>query len=170
MGTYENGQNVFERSVRLINEISIEIVRLLAYFRDLQGRVAIESATQTIKAALEERILFLGRFEPVKGPPLHKSATSVVIKALHRGAEKQYRKAFEETLNKKEESRNDHRSSVGKEDTTSLLNMLDVPWDRKLFKREFEKWDLDKDGRILEKSALSCSKVFSIMGDPARSF
>jgi hypothetical protein len=72
----ESGQNVVQKCVEWIEnkETSIEIVRLLAYFKDLQGRVAIDSATKTIRAALEKRILFLDRFELDKGPLLHKSS------------------------------------------------------------------------------------------------
>jgi hypothetical protein len=126
----ESGQNVVERCVQLINERPIQIVRLLAYFKDMPGRVAIESATKKIRAALEKRILFLGRFELVKGPLLHKTSTSVVIKATDRGAEDEYRKAFEDVL-KEEEPHNDQRNSVGKEGFMSLLKTLGIRWDEK---------------------------------------
>ena len=70
----------------LIGKRPIEIVRRLAYYKDLQGRSAIESATKEIRAAMEKRLLLFGRFELARGPPLHKSSTSIVIKAIDRGA------------------------------------------------------------------------------------
>ena len=81
--------------IQLIENRPIEIVKLLAYYKDLYGRLAIESAPKEISAAMEKRLLFLGRFELAKGPPLHKSPISLVIKAIDRGAEDKYRKAFE---------------------------------------------------------------------------
>jgi Ca2+-binding EF-hand superfamily protein len=178
----------------MIEKWPIEIVRLLVYFKDLQGRVAIDSATKNIRAALEKRILFLGRFELVEGPVLHKSPTSVVIKATDRGAEDECRKAFKDVL-KKEEPPNDQRSSVGKVGFKSLLQKLGIRSEEKslndqhssvgkvgfksllqklgirseeksLTEELFEKWDSDNDGRISEEECVKMCKSVRDNGRP----
>jgi hypothetical protein len=78
---------------------------------------------------MEKRLLFLGRFGLAKGPPVHKSPTSLVIKAIDRGTEDEYRKAFERALKKKE-------SLIGEIGFKILLD--DLGCDQEVFKGQFE--------------------------------
>ena len=143
-------------------EWHIKIVRRLAYYKDLQGRLALESATKDIKAALEERLLFLGRFELDKGPPLHKTPTSLVIKAIDRRAQDEYREAFAMAL-KEEESPNENGEFIGEKGFKFLLTKLGVP--EESFKDHFEKWDLDRDKKI---SVEECIELFKSERDNGR--
>jgi hypothetical protein len=86
---FEKGEAV-EKCVNFIKEASINTVEHLADCKDMHGRSVIDNATSRIRAALEERILFMGRFELVKGPPFHQSGTSVVLKAFDRKAVDEY--------------------------------------------------------------------------------
>jgi hypothetical protein len=133
--------------IQLIEKSPIEIVRLLAYCKDLQGRIAMDGAPKEIRTAMEKRILFLGRFELTKGPPLHKSSTSLVIKAIDRGAEDAYRQAFEMAalqLNK----------FIGELEV--LLDNLGC--DQEVFEGQFENWTLDSDGIISEDDCVELLK------------
>jgi serine/threonine protein kinase len=160
----ESGSNVVQRCVKLINESPIQIVRLIAYFKDLQGRVAIESATKVIKTALEKRMLFLGRFELDKGPVIHKSSTSVVIKAIDRSAEDEYRKAFRDA--QKKETYNEQRNDMGIQGFMSLLETLGISWtNHESLNELFKKWDLNNDGRISEEE---CVPLFKRVVDNGR--
>eukprot|EP00957_Ditylum_brightwellii_P093530 7122165-Ditylum_brightwellii.AAC.1 len=59
----------------------------------------MEVATPEIKLALQERLLFLSRYKLVKGPPIHKSATCVVIKAYDERSNTLYAHVFKECAN-----------------------------------------------------------------------
>ena len=137
--------------IQLIENRPIEIVKLLAYYKDLYGRLAIESAPKEISAAMEKRLLFLGRFELAKGPPLHKSSTSLVVKAIDRGAEDEYRKAFE-----KASSLSGHGKFIGEKVFQTLL--ADLGSDQEVFKDQFDKWALDRDRRISEEECVELLK------------
>jgi serine/threonine protein kinase len=163
----ESGSNVVQRCVKLINERPIQIVRLLAYFKDLQGRVTIESAEKTIRTALEKRMLFLGRFELDKGPVIHRSPTSVVIKAIDRSAEDEYRKAIRDALYMEKDTCNEQRSDIGKNGFISLLDKLGIPHQgSSLVDDLYKKWDLNNDGRISEEECLQLFKSHHDDGRP----
>ena len=77
----EEGQNVVQKITNFIGDCEEKIVEKLAYSKDFTGRLAIDYAIPEIKVAIQERLLFLGRYDFVKGSPLRKSATCVVLKA-----------------------------------------------------------------------------------------
>ena len=54
----------------------------------------LEYAVPAIKDAILQRILFLGRYEIIKGPPIHKSDTSVVLKEFNSKGDDHYRIIF----------------------------------------------------------------------------
>jgi hypothetical protein len=112
---------------------------------------------------MEKRRLFLGRFELAKGPPLHKSSTSLIIKAIDRGAEDEYREAFENAV-KKEESPNKHGNYIGGRD---FNNVLDVKgWDKDAFKDQFEKRGLNRDKKISKDEFVELLKSVLDHGRP----
>jgi hypothetical protein len=59
---------VVGRCATFITEATIDTVEYSAKCKDMHDRSVIDSATSQIQAALEERLLFRGRFELVKGP------------------------------------------------------------------------------------------------------
>ena len=122
--------------IQLIEEGPVKIVRFLAYCKDLQGRLAIESATKEIRTAMEKRLLFLGRFELTKGPPLHKSPASLVIKVIDTRADDEYRKAFEMAL-KLEESLNELDKCIGEKGCKVLQNSLGIGGSEEASKDQF---------------------------------
>ena len=142
--------------IQLIEEGPVKIVRFLAYCKDLQGRLAIESATKEIRTAIEKRLLFLGRFELAKGPPLHKSPTSLVIKAVDARADDEYRNAFETAL--MEESLNELDKCIGEGGCKVLRNSLGIGGNEEAFKDQFEKWDWGGDGKISEEECVELLK------------
>jgi len=54
------------------------LAQLLAHTKDAKGREAIFICRSEIRAVMQTYLLFLGRFDVQQGPPVHKSATSIV--------------------------------------------------------------------------------------------
>jgi serine/threonine protein kinase len=127
----------------LIETTPIEGVEYLAYCKDNHNRSAMDNATSKIRAALEEKILFLGRFEIVKGPPIHLSDTSVVLQAIDRQAVNEYDEQFDEVL--KEQC---HATSIDKDGLREGLSRLGFETGDERFDSYFEQSDANHDGRI----------------------
>ncbi|EOD13279.1 hypothetical protein EMIHUDRAFT_119917 [Emiliania huxleyi CCMP1516] len=68
----------------------------LVKVRDKQGRTALEASTEGPRKAIYLHLLFCGRYELVIGAPEHRSATSVVLRALDRGEKTDYGKVFDD--------------------------------------------------------------------------
>ena len=64
--------------------------------RDEQGRTALEASTAGPREAIYVHLLFCGRYELTIGAPEHRSATSVVLRALDRGEKTDYGKVFDD--------------------------------------------------------------------------
>eukprot|EP00978_Attheya_sp_CCMP212_P002885 scaffold5943_cov56-Attheya_sp.AAC.1 len=88
--------NLGDTCIEFIKTCDKEVAEVLAYSKDLNGRLAINYAIPKIKAALQERLLFLGRYDFTKGHPLHKSATCIVLKAYDEKAEEDYSSELDE--------------------------------------------------------------------------
>merc|ERR1712238_86762 len=154
----EEGQNVVQKITNFIGDCEEKIVEKLAYFKDFMGRSAFDYAIPEIKVAIQERLLFLGRYEFVKGPPLHESATCVVLKAYDEKAEDDYRKMFKDFAKKK--GLKPSNTSLFKEDFISLLlEELGVDIEKKLLDETFAKWDKDKDRKICEQEFVDYCKM-----------
>ncbi len=90
-----------EKWVQFISDAEqcpIQSVRTIANFRDTLGRRMLEYAVPAIKDAILQRVLFLGRYKIVKGPPIHKSDTTVVLKAFDTKGIDFYREIFYEHI------------------------------------------------------------------------
>ena len=153
----EEGQNGVRKIIDFIKLCEEKIVEMLAYSKDFKGRLAIDYAMPEIKAALQERLLFLGRYDFVKGPPLHKSATCVVLKAYDEKAEDDYRKMFEGFAEKK--GLKTSTTNLGKDDFKSLVKELGVDMDSDLLNDTFSKWDKDGDTEICEQEFVDFCKT-----------
>lgn len=67
--------------IGFFRKAELKTLRVLANAKDADGRIALNFAKSRIRETFEERLLFLGRYRLSKGPPIHKSTTSIVIKA-----------------------------------------------------------------------------------------
>ena len=153
----EEGQNVVQKITNFIGDCEEKIVEKLAYFKDFMGRLAFDYAIPEIKVAIQERLLFLGRYDFVKGPPLHKSATCVVLKAYDEKAEDDYRKMFIDFA--KEKGLKTSNISLFKDDFKSLLKELGVDMKIELLDETFAKWDKDNDRMICEQEFVDFCKT-----------
>ena len=152
------GSNVAKKCVHLIEERPLSIIRLLATYKDLNGRSAIQDATESIRAALERRLLIFGRFEPIKGPPIHHGSTNLIIRAIDRKTDEAFKNAFEMAL--RFEPPAEKRRSVGEKGFRTLVNILGIGFDKAVFTEFFDRWKSDQDLRLSEAKCVEfCTNV-----------
>eukprot|EP00984_Skeletonema_dohrnii_P009005 scaffold3377_cov69-Skeletonema_dohrnii-CCMP3373.AAC.1 len=71
-------------------------IHALADACDYQGRTALGLASKESREVIHEFLLFCGRYKPQIGPPEHRSATSVVLRARDLGEQADYGAIFDE--------------------------------------------------------------------------
>jgi len=131
-----------EQVARLVKECKdTSDVEVLAYAKDSYGRTAIEVAVPEIKIAMQKRLLFLGRYDIVKGPPIHKSATSVILKAYDAIARDEYELKYH-TMKEHNVFTRDHLKKV--------LIEYGMRVDDKLLDDMMKKYDIDSDKKLSE--------------------
>jgi ankyrin repeat protein len=70
------------------------IVRQLAFAQDSFGRMAINITHRSVSQFMGSQIFFCGRYELQEGPPIHRSATAVVMYARDHGVVEEYKATF----------------------------------------------------------------------------
>ena len=71
------------------------LARHLALVKDSEGRIALDvAALGVVRKALMERVLFLGRYDLDDGPPIYRSESCVVRRAIDRRSDLHYRSVF----------------------------------------------------------------------------
>ena len=95
--TYDEVPDLFLPQVEelLLKDCNMFKAGVLANARDAGGRKAVDIAMNKTKLAIEDKLLFMGRYKFHQGPPIHKSATSVVVFADDMKATEDYRKTFQ---------------------------------------------------------------------------
>ena len=78
-------------------ECSIKDLEALSEFKDEEGRQLIHMKQSSIRIPLLEKILFLGKYQILKEPPLYKSDRSVVLKAIDMNVEVSQRNSMTES-------------------------------------------------------------------------
>ena len=68
----------------------------LADLTNDKGQRAIDLACLECRSAMQKALFFLGRYDVDKGPPEHRSATSLVVRAVDHEAADDYGKLFDE--------------------------------------------------------------------------
>jgi len=68
-----------------------EVAEALGYAKNHNHRQAINLAIPEIRHALQRRVLFLSRYDLTKGPPVYKTDTTLVTKAIDKNADVQYK-------------------------------------------------------------------------------
>ena len=68
----------------------------LADLTNAKGQRAIDLACLECRSAMQKALFFLGRYDVDKGPPEHRSATSLVVRAVDHAAADDYGKLFDE--------------------------------------------------------------------------
>jgi hypothetical protein len=139
----------------------IDDLEHLAYYRDNHGCSVTNNAMREIRAALQKRILFMGRFQFVNGPPLHTSATSVVLlKAFDKEIVYKFKVQFNKVL--KEQFNASNAASVHKKCLQRVLKRLGFGADNKRFNNCFPQSDANKNGQISRYAfLLLCNAVIN---------
>jgi len=142
--------NLVTTTTTVISACPLPVAKTLAYSVDLTGRSAIDLSVPAIKTALQSRLLFLGRYKIQAGPPLHKSATCVVVNADDYSASLDYIKEFE-TFN---------RSEISPTEFAALVSRFGFSWTPQELERQFTRIDADKSGFIDQAEFLEfCTSV-----------
>ena len=115
---------------------------ILAKARDGLGRKAVDVATLEIKKAIQDKLLFLKRYKFVPGPPIHKSATSIVVMADDMKAEDDYKATFEVIAGKEDDA------ILTKEEFHSSMKALGIGYDAQMALNKFNQFDVNGDGNM----------------------
>ncbi|CAJ1935161.1 unnamed protein product [Cylindrotheca closterium] len=145
----------------LKEKANLKRVRQLADIKDQSARVAKSVAPRHIQKVFEERLFFLGRYDIEKGPPIHQSATCVVVKAT----DAKMMEYFEEKYKSYE------GKEVGKDAFKAILGKVElIPHDDKNINHLFQRADVDKNGIISKKEfvefcldEIGCNVVLKFM-------
>jgi hypothetical protein len=133
--------------INLIAHSTREFAQILSAASDLSGRFAMTVAVPPIKNALQDKLLFMGRYELVIGPSIHKSATCIVKKAVDFKAEIDYRKDFQKHVYKY----NEGKAFICRIDFKKVIRDMGLHFDGDLFDEKFDElWDVDKGNNISE--------------------
>ena len=90
-----------ELCLKLVESVFAEcpsIVKQLIQSCDENGRSVYNITHPNVKALFNEILFFCGRYELQEGPPLHVSATSIVIHATDHNIAQYYEKVFDEKM------------------------------------------------------------------------
>lgn len=83
------------RNFALGPDKDVIVVKVLSEMLDSSGRRIMDAATPKVRAALQRRLLFLGRYQIDDGLPTHASETSVVCLGTDYTPQRLYRDVFE---------------------------------------------------------------------------
>jgi serine/threonine protein kinase len=139
--------------VDMIYKCSRDSAEILANAVDLSGRKALGAAVLEINRALLEQLRFMGRYELDIGPPIHKSATCVVIKSYDEKAEVDDRELFRKLVDE------DTPLQMSKEKFASVLDDLGIRMDKTQFDERFKVWDVSGFGYINEEEFVNFCKT-----------
>ena len=94
----EQGEYVKRWVDFLKSKCSLENLKMIAEWKGKDGKRVLEHASPSIKNAIREGAAFLGRYEIVKGPVLHRSDTAIVVQARDLRSEKFYNDRYNDFL------------------------------------------------------------------------
>ena len=116
----------------------------------------MNQAVPRIKEALQSRLLFMGRYQLQSGPPLHKSATCVVVNAEDFKAAEDYKLSFAKF----------DKPAISKAEFSSVVASFGINWTPDEFERQFVRIDASRSGTINEVEYLEfCKSVLDNGGN-----
>ncbi|CAJ1956947.1 unnamed protein product [Cylindrotheca closterium] len=138
----KDNTTVIELCTYLKEKADMKTVQQLAYTKDHSGRVAKSVAPRHIRTVFEERLFFLGRYNIEKGPPIHQSATCVVVKAKDAKMVEYFQEKYKTYEGDK----------VDEKGFKEILRKIElIPHDDKNINCLFERADVDKTKLISEE-------------------
>jgi hypothetical protein len=159
------GIDLITIAVNLIRACSRDTAEVLCYSKDLTGRLAIEVAVPPIKAALRDKLFFIGRYQFVSATPIHKSATCVVLKAVDYKAKEDYQRDFQKYVQKY----NVGKTSICRTDFKKVILDMGLRYDGDLFDEKFdEQWDVDNGNSISEDEFINFAVSELDHGEPRK--
>ncbi|GMI37051.1 hypothetical protein TeGR_g11827 [Tetraparma gracilis] len=116
----------------------------------------MNQAIPRIKEALQSRLLFMGRYQLQSGPPLHKSATCVVVNAEDFNASEDYKQAFAKF----------NKPAISKAEFSTAVASFGINWTRDEFERQFARIDADGTRTVDEAEFIEfCKSVLDNGGN-----
>lgn len=136
--------------IAFLGQADLAGVRVFANAKDRDGRLALKFAKSHIRQVFQERLLFLGRYDLSKGPPIHKSATCVVVKAEDYKMKQYYESVFNQF--KSASSGDLNLDSFCKVLQTMVLLSRDLDGhEMKVARQYFARVDVDKSGAVTKE-------------------
>jgi serine/threonine-protein phosphatase 6 regulatory ankyrin repeat subunit B len=158
-----------------MDDSSVHDVSTLAKLKDTSGREAISIASEKCQQKMYEKMYFCGRYALDDGPPIHKSATCMVVSATDYGLVLEYREKYKKSLKDKQFLQRHEQSEQRKNllmDKELFLKVsiglnkeggmnVDESKDEKLreqFLEDFDAWDTNQDKKFSEDEFVSMCK------------
>jgi len=143
----------------------MKVVRGLADTKDQFGRVAKSGASRNIQKVFEKRLFFLGRYDIDKGPPIHQSATCVVVHATDAKMPEYFEYMYDKHAGK------EGGTTVDEKQFKEILRKMElISHDDHNINHLFQRADVDKSVRISKKefvdfcvSEIGCDVVLKLM-------
>eukprot|EP00588_Corethron_pennatum_P028204 CAMPEP_0194315314 /NCGR_PEP_ID=MMETSP0171-20130528/12109_1 /TAXON_ID=218684 /ORGANISM="Corethron pennatum, Strain L29A3" /LENGTH=1557 /DNA_ID=CAMNT_0039071075 /DNA_START=43 /DNA_END=4713 /DNA_ORIENTATION=+ len=136
-------------------------IEAIAKFKDNKGRLLQDVVEQDIKKIILKRTLFLGQFKIDDGPPLHKSATALILKAKDLETNQHYLDSFKEIA--------EGESFISKEQFETIARKISGTESKIQINEWFEKYDLSSDDEIDSKEFITFCREFIEGGREHRS-
>lgn len=128
------------------------LAKSLAYARNHEDKMALDVADPKIREALEEKILFLGRYEMSRGLPLYKSSTCIVKKATDTKNRVYYSEVFRKFATE--------NLYLLENQLIDALIFMGVEFDEERISEIQNAWDKDSDGKIDEEEFQDMCKEY----------
>jgi len=127
-------------------------IEAIAEFKDKKGRLIQDVVEQDIKKIILKRTLFLGQFKIDDGPPLHKSATALILKAKDIETNQHYLDSFKEEA--------EGESFISKDQFEKIARKISGTESKIQINEWFEKYDLSSDDEIDSKEFIAFCREF----------
>ncbi|ETW01979.1 serine/threonine protein kinase [Aphanomyces invadans] len=139
-----------------------ELIKELAYAKDEHGRDALHTTDATTREFLKGVIHFCGRYDIFDGPPIHVSATAVVVHAYDHGICMQVFDEFAEDNGQlTEDGFVACSQTLGRLSTDRNATHMKFEREADSWKKEFELWDKDGNREMSAEEFLRyCGQYF----------
>ncbi|KAF0683085.1 Aste57867_24865 [Aphanomyces stellatus] len=143
--------------------VARDLCRTLAFMKDQNGREAIHTTDAATREYLYGLLFFCGRYDIFDGPPVHVSATAVVVTAFDHGICSQvFQEHADSSTNALDRPEFFACSRIlGRLSTERNVANNAHKRDSELWKAEFDLWDKDGNGQMSEDEFMRyCSQHF----------
>ena len=87
----------------VLSKYPTNVIHELAHAKDERGREAVHIAHKDVRLVMNQYLYFCGRYELLRGPPVHRSATAVVYFAIDHSTSEQMSESTSSSLHQQQQ-------------------------------------------------------------------